>query len=142
MIEEMLEAVKGCQDTPEWKDSVLRSAALRHRAMVKSRAKQKGKQFRLSRLWFVERFRKGTCELTGIPFVLTEYKQGKGQNSKKTSLPFSPSVDKINPNGHYVESNCRLILNSVNAFKGTMTDEQVLQVTEQLYLGLAERLEK
>lgn len=61
----------------------------------------------------------GRCELSGLGFKTTE-----------TGIcgPFSPSLDRIDPNKGYTLDNLRLILNGLNALKGDGTDEDLLQI--------------
>lgn len=66
------------------------------------------------------------CALTGLPFLPNGLKEkGKFQWD-------SPSLDKINPNDGYSINNVRVILYCVNAFKGRMSDEDMIFVAEKL----------
>lgn len=62
----------------------------------------------------------GVCALSGLPFRPTEIKGQPG--------PYSASLDRIRPEGGYTLDNVRLILNGLNALKGTSTDEEVLEI--------------
>lgn len=74
---------------------------------AKDRAKELDVAFDLDQ--HVEHYRKlikaGVCELTGLPFVA-----GAGRRS-----PFSPSLDRIRPEGGYVRGNVRVIVWALNA---------------------------
>jgi len=85
------------------------------------RAKAKGWDFDLTAAWFDKRFDAG-CELTGLPF-----KRGKLKNNV-----YSPSIDRIDNDRGYTKDNCRLILNCLNMFKGTGTDEEMLMIAKKL----------
>ena len=54
----------------------------------------------------------GVCQLTGLPFVLEGYEEGKRRS------PFSPSLDRIKPELGYVHGNVRIILWGLNAGLG------------------------
>lgn len=74
---------------------------------IKHRALKIGVPYNLSTEWVEARLDR--CALTGLPFNMST--GGRG--------PYSPSVDRINSNGGYVEDNCRVILWAVNAALGT-----------------------
>jgi hypothetical protein len=88
---------------------------------VRHRALAKNIPFDLTREWCIARWT-GRCELTGIEFAL---------NTKKRDS-FAPSIDKIDPDKGYVQSNCRFILWAVNAFKFTGTDETMYSIARTL----------
>lgn len=88
----------------------------------KQQCAEKGIPFDLDGTWAYKRLSKG-CELTGIPFELDV--------DGSISL-YSPSIDRIDPTKGYTKDNCRLILNSLNCFKGTGTDEHIFQIAEAL----------
>lgn len=94
---------------------------------AKSRAKKKNKPFNLTKEWAVEKYT-GQCELSGIKF--------KNTTSVFDSNSFSASIDRIDPKIGYLQENCRFILNCLNSFKGTMSDEQMFEVLKRLYLNI------
>lgn len=63
----------------------------------------------------------GTCEVTGIPFDLNP-----PENSKKN--PFSPSVDRIDPNQPYTYKNSRVVIWQFNMMKAEMSDQQLINL--------------
>lgn len=71
---------------------------------------------------FVEERLKQGCPMTGLPFDI----------NNRFVLPFSPSIDRIDPNKGYLKSNCRVILMGVNALKGGGTDDDVYEIAENL----------
>lgn len=87
------------------------------------RAMKKKLDFDLTIEWARERWT-GRCELTGI-----EFKLGLPKASPRM---FSPTVDKIDPKGGYVQSNCRFILHGINALKGEETDANMYLLAEAL----------
>lgn len=88
---------------------------------AKTRSNKLGIPFDLDRQWVADRWT-GKCELTGIEFDLTANERS----------PISPSIDKINPELGYTKSNCRFILWSLNAFKGTMDDDLMYRIATEL----------
>jgi len=92
---------------------------------AKGRARKKQVPYDLTVQWAQERWT-GRCELTGIPFELA---YGRG---KKGGRPLSPSLDRIDPAKGYTQGNCRFVLQAINAFKGTMPDEEMLRLAEAL----------
>lgn len=91
-------------------------------------------EFNLDAEWLLPRL-KGRCEITNLEFkmVKAEYRKKKQSGPK----PFSPSIDRIDPNKGYTKDNCRLIISCVNAFKSTMTDKQMKNVAKALLAGLS-----
>ena len=110
----------------------LKSRAYNHLYNTRNRAKKKGIKCTLDYMWLRDKLKTGKCELTGMAFEVRD---------KKGYHPFASSIDRIDNSKGYHKNNCRVILNCVNSFKGTLTDDQVLEVTEKLYLGLAQHLE-
>lgn len=103
-------------------NNTLRGWARIIRWNVINRVKERGLQFDLPIDWFEERLKQG-CALTRLDFVKSD---GPGPN------PFSPTTDRVDPNGGYTTDNCRLILNAVNALKGSGTDEQMFTIARAL----------
>lgn len=96
------------------------------RSLLASRqthAKQKGLPFNLTEEWAIARWT-GRCEVTDILFVLGQ----RGTGPK----PFSPSIDKIDPALGYTQENCRFVIHAVNALKGTLTDEQMIEIAKAI----------
>jgi hypothetical protein len=90
---------------------------------VRSEAKQKGVRFDISVAWVQERFDRGVCELSGLPFDLNA-------KIKKADLP---SIDRRIPDGDYVESNCRLILFGLNSLLRRNGDAGVPRAVERIH---------
>lgn len=88
------------------------------------RAKKNGIPFDLTVEW-AEKNWTGFCSLTGIKFE-------QRQDGNTGPLPRSASIDKIDPHKGYVQDNCRFILHCVNSFKGTMTDEEMINIAKFL----------
>lgn len=88
---------------------------------ARRRAEKKAFSFDLTEEWCLARWT-GSCELTGIPF----------QFGTQTHFPFSASIDRIKSSEGYTQDNCRFVLFAVNSFKGTGTDEQMLEIAKAL----------
>lgn len=87
---------------------------------IRGICRKRGLAYDLDYEWFLTRLEKG-CELTGLPFVRT------GDNRRR-----SPSVDRVNPEGGYTKSNCRLVLNCVNMLRLNGGDAEMAQVARHL----------
>lgn len=117
--------VKGKEDLRAWRDkNWVRATLNRCTNNARSRAAQRGIPFELTSsgvmaLYVAQDFR---CALTGLKF-----QRGTGD-----SFDMSPSIDRVNNLYGYVPGNVRIILNCVNAFKGRMTDEQMLTIAKCL----------
>lgn len=73
----------------------------------------------------------GRCALSGIPMVW-----GQGRVS-----PYSASVDRIDPTKGYSADNVRIVCHSVNAFRGRMTDTEMLGIAKEIVAFLGPKLE-
>jgi hypothetical protein len=78
---------------------------------AKKRAKEKGLEFNLDFKFLLDLYKSqdGKCKLTDIDFVLE-----KSKNRIGNFIPFSPSIDKINPFGGYTKNNVRFVCTIVN----------------------------
>jgi len=65
----------------------------------------------------------GRCALSGI-----EFRRNVGMGPG----PFSPSIDRIQPELGYTKGNCRFILHAINAMKGSGSDEEMLLIARAL----------
>lgn len=77
----------------------------------------------LDRDWIAERIRPGVCQVTGIPF---EFVLGH----RAIENLWTPSVDKIDPEGGYTRNNCRVVVTLYNRAKQVWTDEDVRRLAE------------
>jgi hypothetical protein len=55
---------------------------------------------------------KGSCELTGVPFLM------RSESNDWKSNPWVPSIDRINSGDGYHPENCRILCNAVNRALG------------------------
>jgi hypothetical protein len=88
---------------------------------ARRRSEKKSFAFDLTEEWCIKRWT-GKCEISGIPFEL----------GTQTHFPFSASIDRIKSSEGYTQTNCRFVLFAVNSFKGTGTDEQMLEIAKAL----------
>jgi hypothetical protein len=101
-----------------WRDT-RRGHALTN--VVKHRAKNRGMEFNLTAEDIQRRIDNGTCELTGIPFDLT---QPRAWNA--------PSLDRIDSKKGYTQNNVRVILYAVNVMANTWGSEKILTIAEAI----------
>lgn len=83
-----------------------------------------GLLYDLSERWVMTRLLAGRCEVTGIPF---DFVGAAGRRS-----PFIPSLDRRDPHGGYVESNCQIVVWMYNMAKGDSRHEDVVRMAEAL----------
>lgn len=112
-----------------WKKRVPNGGRLSN---TKKQAKQKGLRFDLDIEWFDSRINAGVCELSGLPFDLTE-KYGVGGRG-----PNSPSVDRKDPKGPYTKENCRMILWWLNRALVDLGDEYAMRVFRGIFVKRGE----
>lgn len=127
--ENLLEKIKDDyrQDKIEWEEKYPREITQKARELIrnkKHRCKQKDIPFDLDVDWLRPKLNWG-CELTNLPF---QFYRGNGN-------PYSPSIDRIDPNGGYLKENCRAILLGLNNMKLLATDEDVYKIAEALLKG-------
>lgn len=101
-------------------------------ASANRRSSEYGEDFDLTESWFIDKFKVGKCELTGIDFDLNK-PIGTSKN------PYSPSIDRIDSNKGYTKANCRVVLWQVNLALGEMSDSEIIPILEKLLEGLRER---
>lgn len=76
----------------------------------KGKAKSRGIDFLLSmeQLHDIAIDSGGRCQLTGVPFAFT-------RPLGRRIAPYQPSIDRIDSNGPYAQTNCRLVCAAANA---------------------------
>lgn len=114
---ETLQARKNARATQNAKVRIL-LASMKHRAKVKNL------EFSISKEWVLKRLERGTCELSGLPFVIP---LGQG---KRVRSPYLPSVDRIDVSQGYTESNCRMILWGLNAAFAAWGEESFAPIAQ------------
>lgn len=87
--------------------------------------------FDLSKEWILDRLEKinWKCELTGLEMRSLKL----SSDEKYTGFQLdSISMDRIDPNGGYIKSNVRFVLNQINMFKQNGTDERMYLLAQAL----------
>ena len=95
--------------------------AKRFMVSTRSSAKKRGLLFELTEEWFEKKLERGVCETTGLPIKTKSYQEG----ARGIRSFYSPSIDRIDNNIGYVESNCRFVCWGVNLAKSTFTDRDL-----------------
>ena len=102
---------------------------------LKSVTKRKGIQYELNQQWIREKLEAGHCEVSGLPFVIKQYKQG--ENGVRSF--YAPSVDRIDNALGYIPSNCRMIVWGYNLAKNNYTEREVINLSLSLILNSVSR---
>lgn len=101
-------------------------SSLRGKAIVLFHGTKNGKRqlsnHEITPEWILEKLKIGRCEVTNLPFVY----------SMKPRNPWSPSVDRINPQIGYTLNNTRVVVWIYNAAKNVFSDQDVLQMSKAL----------
>jgi hypothetical protein len=113
----------------DWKRTIEGRASVLF-SNAKSRCKDKGVELHITQEWIREHLRRGTCELTGIPFNLEPPSEGL------TRLPDAPSLDRINKHKNYTEDNTRVILWAVNCALAEYGTEIMLPILKAVVKGI------
>ena len=98
---------------------------------LKAHTKKKGIEYGLTREWIKEKLDVGKCEITGLPFVFKEYKEGQ----RGVRSFYAPSIDRIDNSIGYIPSNCRMIIWGYNLAKNNYTEREVLNLSLSLILN-------
>ena len=79
--------------------------------------------FNLTERFILNKIKTGKCERTNIPFdfILGKYKR---------SNPFSPSIDRKNPNNGYTKKNIRVVVWIYNVCKHEWSDADVYKLAK------------
>jgi len=86
---------------------------------IKAAAKDKGLDFNVSDAWVKKRLNRGICEATGLPI------RTKAGSTKGVRDFYSPSVDRIDNNIGYIESNIRMVAWGHNLSKNKFSEREV-----------------
>lgn len=96
---------------------------------AKKRAKNKNEEFRLSLSDVFEGISKGFCQRTGIEF---DFDMDVRHEKRTTVNPYSPSIDKINPQGIYEPSNVQYVSCWYNIAKSQYSDDFFLSMCKRV----------
>jgi len=89
--------------------------------VAKWRAKTKGMEFDIEADDIQKRIDAGQCELTGIPFSLSEPRSWN-----------APSLDRIDPDGGYTKGNVRVVLYALNVMANTWGPGKILEIASAI----------
>jgi len=98
----------------------------RAKALIREARRRRPDGLEITEEWALERLLKGTCEVSGIPFVL----DGVGQNA------LSPSIDRIDSSIGYTRQNSRLVVWLFNVAKGQGNDATAVRDIKKLAKAL------
>ena len=89
---------------------------------AKTRARNKKVNFSITINWIFEKLKNGLCEYSGMKF-----------NFNKSGEPnlMSPSIDRINPEAGYTESNCKIVLYPLNLFKNRYDLNDLIPIAKE-----------
>ena len=123
------------------KNRIASKRTTRGRAVVlvnnaRARSLKKNISMELSPEWVEEHLKRGTCELTGLPFSFEPPPEGV------TRRPDAPSLDRINKHEHYTEDNTRVILWAVNCALAEYGTEIMLPILEATIKGIKDAQSK
>ncbi|TNE30712.1 MAG: hypothetical protein EP349_04905 [Alphaproteobacteria bacterium] len=94
---------------------------------ARQRATDKGISFSLSKEFIEAALKKGKCQATGVSFDFNESSGGKGQSN-----PWSPSLDRIDPNKGYTKKNVQVVALIYNRAKGADSEADVRLLARKL----------
>lgn len=83
--------------------------------------------------WIEDHLKRGTCELTGLPFSFEPPPEGL------TRRPDAPSVDRIDKTKPYTPENTRVILWAVNCALAEYGTETMLPILERMVNAIKEQ---
>lgn len=93
---------------------------------ARGRASLKSIEFDLDYEWVLDKLKGGVCEATGIPFMF-DHREDEFSIIDRGMLrnPFTPSIDKTDPNKGYTKDNCKVVVYMYNTCKNAFSDEAV-----------------
>ena len=109
-------------------DASIKGRASKLLRCARYRAKKQGIQCTLTLEWVLQKLIEGRCEVTNIDF---EIKPGNGER-QNTENPWSPSIDRLDPNGEYTPENSRLTVWIFNQARGAFDDEALIRMSRAL----------
>lgn len=102
-----------------------------YRHAFNSKSTKAGLPFDLTVDWILHKLQTGTCEVTGIPFVLTENSKGRGKGQTRPNK-YAPSLDRKVPHHGYTTNNVQVVVWMYNMMKSVYSDADVTDFLQQL----------
>jgi hypothetical protein len=100
---------------------------------AKTRAKKHSSKISIDASFILDALKKGTCELTGIPFDLLRI-------DNNHINPYAPSLDRRDSkNRDYTKENTRVVLSLVNTTLNEFTEEQALPILKAMVKAIEEK---
>lgn len=90
-------------------------------AAARHRAKRRGLSFTITFEWVINKLEQGACEVTKLPFVLTDKRS-----------PWAPSLDRKVPELGYTQENTQMVVFSYNTAKQEYSHENVVTLAHAL----------
>jgi hypothetical protein len=119
--------------TPEKRYAYKATTSGRAKVLIsnaKQRCREKNVEISIGSEWVEQHLKRGTCELTGLPFDFGPPTKGL------TRLSNAPSLDRINKHKPYTEENTRVILWAVNCALAEYGTEVMLPILKAMVKGI------
>jgi hypothetical protein len=130
---------KWCRDWSKRSHTTIRGRAGVLCRSAKRTAKLCGLEFNLTPTWIREKLEKGHCEVTGLPFDLTNRNMGvKGPGNIQK---YAPSLDRKDRTKGYTMENVQLVVWMYNVGKSTYTHEELIEFAHILLAAEQRRLQ-
>ena len=97
---------------------------------AKTRARNLGLEFDLTKEFIYKKLIEGHCEYTGIKFIM------KGNSYKRLAL--SPSIDRKIPRHGYTKKNIAVVCWAMNGFKSSHTIEEIIPIAKAFLLKMSD----
>lgn len=92
---------------------------------IRYRARSKRLTFDLDLDWMLDKLKYGRCQVTNKEFDLRP-------STSRRKNPWSPSVDRIDPNRGYTKDNCQLVSLIYNISKSNWTHDDVRELSKRV----------
>ena len=100
-----------------------------------ARSKKHNRVVEINTEWVYQKLEKGICDLTGLPFSLE-------LRGKTHMNPYAPSLDRIDSNVGYTETNTRVVLAAVNLALGQHGAKVMLPILKAMVNAIEKNAKK